>query len=395
MGTSTTATLDLDPAYVGPIDITVRGNNACGDGVWSDALQADVYAHPVPFWLSDGSSYCEGTGGVEVTLDGSEVDVDYELLLDGVGTGTILTGTGSALSFGNQMGPGIYTVQAFTDYCDFDMYGSAYIYEINVPGQSGAPEGNAAGCQGGTEDYTTTGAVDAESYNWVLDPQESGMVTGNTTEAIVEWAVDFTGDATLTVQGVNACGEGTFSDPIIVTVESAPAPVISGEDYVYQYSEHIYTSEFHEGASYDWYVAGGTLTAGQGTNEITVTWGAPGSGSVSLTETSAAGCVGDAEEFGVDIQPLAIEESFMTDISLYPNPAGETLNIELYAEKEANISVNVVNQVGQVMIDQTLNLTSGNNKTTVNISDLPNGYYSLKLIAEDGSQVQQKFVIMK
>jgi PKD repeat protein len=395
MGTSTTATLDLDPSYVGPIDITVRGNNACGDGIWSDALQTDVYAHPLPFWMSEGSSYCEGTGGVEVTLDGSESGVDYELYLDGVATGTIVAGTGSAISFGNQMGPGIYSTIGYTDYCDTDMYGTAYIHAVDVPDQAGTPEGSSTGCAGGEDDYTTTGAGDAESYIWVLDPLESGDVIGNTTEAIVEWAVDFSGDASLTVQGVNECGEGTFSDPIIVTVEAAPEPVISGESYVYQNSQHNYSCEYHDGSTYDWYVTGGTITAGQGTHEVTVSWGTPGAGSLSVTETTAAGCIGDAEEFGVDIQPMAIEESFMTNINLYPNPAGESLNIELYSEKDASINIAVVNQVGQVMVDDIIALTNGNNKTTINTSDLPNGYYTLKLIAEDGSQVQQKFVIMK
>ncbi len=85
----------------------------------------------------------------------------------------------------------------------------------------------------------------------------------------------------------------------------------------------------------------------------------------------------------------------MNEISLYPNPAGESLNIELYSQKDANISVQVINQTGQLMLDKTETLATGNNKTSLNTSGLPNGYYTLKLIAEDGTVVQQKFIIMK
>jgi len=396
MGTSTVATLDVNPAYTGTIDITVRADNQCGDGIWSDAFQATAHATPSVFWISDGSSYCVGTAGVEVTLDGSESGVDYELMLDGVATGTIVAGTGSAISFGNQTDEGIYTVFAFTDYCDNIMWGTAYIYPIDVPGQAATPDGDAAVCIGGTNEYTTDGAPDAETYIWTLDPVEAGLITGTTVNASIEWSATYTGDATIMVQGINDCGDGLVSDPFAATVNALPEPEITGDEYVYENTPgYTYSSPDHAGASYDWTITGGTITNGQGTHEITVTWGSIGTGYVNLTETSAAECEGIAAELIVYIQPLGINESFMNEVSLYPNPAAESLNIELYSQKDANISVQVLNQTGQLMLDKTETLTTGNNKTSLNTSGLPNGYYTLKLIAEDGSVVQQKFIIMK
>lgn len=396
MGTSTVATLDVNPAYTGTIDITVRADNQCGDGIWSDAFQATAHATPSTFWVSDGSSYCVGTSGVEVTLDGSETGVDYELLLDGVATGTIVAGTGSVISFGNQTDEGIYTAFAFTDYCDNIMYGNAYIYPIDVPGQAATPDGDAAVCIGGTNEYSTDGAQDAETYIWTLDPEEAGLITGATVNASVEWSAAYTGEATIAVQGINDCGDGLVSDPFTATVNALPEPEITGDEYVYENTPgYAYSSPDHAGAGYDWTVTGGTITNGQGTHEITVTWGSTGTGYVNLTETSAAECEGIAAELVVYIQPLGINESFMNEISLYPNPAGESLNIELYSQKDANISVQVINQTGQLMLDKTETLATGNNKTSLNTSSLPNGYYTLKLIAEDGTVVQQKFIIMK
>ncbi len=144
-----------------------------------------------------------------------------------------------------------------------------------------------------------------------------------------------------------------------VTVNEFPAPVISGEDYVYENTpDHVYSSPDHAQASYTWEVTGGDITDGQGTHEITVTWGGMGTGYVNLTEMSAADCEGIATEFVVTIDEfVGIGESFMKEVNLYPNPANETLNIELYSEKNASIQMQVVNQTGQVMIDNTQTLT--------------------------------------
>jgi len=397
MGTSNVATLDLDPDYMGSIDITVKSVNECGEGILSDAFQTTVQAVPSPFWMSDGSSYCEGTAGVEVTLDGSETSVDYELLLDGVSTGVVVAGTGSALSFGFKTVEGIYTIVGFTDYCDFIMYGTAYIYPIEIPGQAEMPIGDVSVCVGETTYYTTAGASSAEAYVWSINPPEAGTLTPNELMATIVWSSSFSGDATISVQGVSDCGDGLVSDPMTVSVNELPAPLISGEDYVYENTPgHVYSSPDHAQASYTWEVTGGEITEGQETYEITVTWGNMGTGYVNLNEMSAADCEGIATEFVVTIDEfVGIGESFMKEINLYPNPAGESLNIELYSEKNANITVQVVNQTGQIVIDKTRALTTGNNKSTLNTSELTNGYYTLKMIAEDGTVVQQKFVIMK
>jgi len=393
-GTTTTATLNLDPAFSGPVNISVRGNGECGEGIWSEDLTVDVFPLPAVFWISDGSSFCEGGDGVEVTLDGSETGVDYELLLDGVPTGDVVPGTGSSISFGYQQGPGIYTIEGVTAYCNTVMNGTAYIHAIDVPGQAATPYGAIATCIGGTDDYSTTGAPDAETYVWMLDPPEAGEITGTEVIATVDWSDTYSGPATVTVQGINDCGDGTVSDPLDVVVESLPEPEVTGDEYVYANTDHYYTSQENAGATYEWSVTGGTITSGQGTHEVLVTWGNPGSGTVNLTETSGAGCVGEAVEFIVNISPVGIDEAFMNDINLYPNPAGEKLNIEFYSEKATSVQFLVINQTGQIMIELSRDISSGNNKTAVNTSELTNGYYTLKMIAEDGTSVRQRFIIM-
>jgi hypothetical protein len=74
-------------------------------------------------------------------------------------------------------------------------------------------------------------------------------------------------------------------------VNPIPVPTITGPSTVCAASTgNVYTTQPGMTA-YTWAVsAGGTITAGAGTNAITVTWGTGASGSVSVTYTSAAGC---------------------------------------------------------------------------------------------------------
>lgn len=86
--------------------------------------------------------------------------------------------------------------------------------------------------------------------------------------------------------------------PITITVNPIPTPAISGPDPVCitgSGSVSTYSTPNVAGNTYTWTVTGGTITAGQGTNLISVDWTTPGSGSVSVTQTiTATGCAATA-----------------------------------------------------------------------------------------------------
>ena len=142
------------------------------------------------------------------------------------------------------------------------MLGNCYIYQMDVPGQAAIPTGDELVCPGGMNDYSTTGATDAESYVWALSPAEAGIITGTTEDATVQWDADFTGNAEITVQGINDCGDGIFSDALVVAVENL-LPEITGDEFVYQNTTHVYSSEDRAGATYNWTVDGGIIDAGR------------------------------------------------------------------------------------------------------------------------------------
>jgi hypothetical protein len=82
--------------------------------IWGDPVTVEVIPVPDNTFVitpSGNASYCQGSSGIEVGLDGSESGVTYQLLLDGAPIGSTAAGTGSAISFGMQTVEGTYTVQ--------------------------------------------------------------------------------------------------------------------------------------------------------------------------------------------------------------------------------------------------------------------------------------------
>ena len=84
-----------------------------------------VKVNPLPLIfnvIASGVEYCNGGSGIPVSLDGSEIGVNYELYLNGTSTGVIVPGTGNPITFGNQTSAGIYTVIATNATTDIQKY---------------------------------------------------------------------------------------------------------------------------------------------------------------------------------------------------------------------------------------------------------------------------------
>ena len=117
---------DLAGLTEGTYTVTVTDANGCT----STASQA-ITSNPLPvqFAVTGGGTYCDGNGAM-VGLSGSEVGVNYQLLINAVPTGSPFAGTGAAFNFpGLQTAAGTYTVQATnpTTTCTNTMTGSVQV----------------------------------------------------------------------------------------------------------------------------------------------------------------------------------------------------------------------------------------------------------------------------
>jgi len=393
-GPGTTGTLDLNSSFLGSLTVKVRAENDCGNSIWSDDLSVEVHNVPVQFTLSDGGGYCEDEQGIEVILDGSEPGIDYELYIDGDPTGQILPGTGSPLNFGYQTGEGIYSCLGYTDYCSQYMVGNTYIYVIYAPGQAGIPVGLETVCnQAGTTEYVTSGATEATAYSWVLEPKEAGEIDGIDESATVTWDPDYNGMAYITVQGVNNCGDGAFSEELEVNVVEEPHPDVTGDDLVCDNTGgHIYSTAETAGNIYIWEVTGGNITSGGNTNEIQVEWGEPGTGIVRVSEETQEGCFELSEDLTVTIDDCTgLPEVADDGLKVYPNPASGKLYVELENGSTGKLTVNVVSRFGKVVLSSSFENNNYGDRLMLNIDNLKPGIYVVSVVTEDGDCFEKKF----
>ena len=138
---------------------------------------------PLPnlFSVTGGGSYCAGGTGVPVGLSSSDPGVSYQLF-----NGTTLvggaSGTGSALTFGNQTLAGIYKVVALnsTTGCTSSMSGSVTIV-INALPPTFNVTGGGSFCAGGTGVVVgLTGSTSGVNYQLINGSVPVGSVTAGT-----------------------------------------------------------------------------------------------------------------------------------------------------------------------------------------------------------------------
>jgi hypothetical protein len=97
--------------------------------------------------------------------------------------------------------------------------------------------------------------------------------------------------------------------------------------------------------------------------------------------TDAASSIDDKNEF--------------TAFNVFPNPAINTLNVEVSLEKPETVNVEVFDILGQrVKIEQFNSIGSGVTTVPMNVSDLAAGTYTIR-ISSDSAESVKRFNVSK
>jgi uncharacterized delta-60 repeat protein len=379
-GNGTSASFTAASTWTGSYTIAAQAANQCGSSSWSATVSGTVFHLPLAYTLQGNDTYCEGTSGTVLTLSGSETGVSYQLLLDGLAFGAVVAGTGSALTWPDITSIGFYTVDAQTSNCTNGMAGQIYVSSITAPAQPAFPAGPAQVCSNVPAVYSVSGITEGDALVWSLTPSSAGTLTPTGNTVSISWAEGFTGNASLSVLAQNDCGNSPQSEALAVTVNESPAPVVLGLQTVCQNWSVIYEVLNNAGSSYNWTVAGGTIASGNGTNVITVIWNTVGNGSISVTETNSAQCIGTSVAYQVlvDICIGTDELKTSTDLQVFPNPAYDNLTLVFPQQSAGENTVRITDALGRIAFEQKLNTTDGT--INLDVSSLKNGYYTLFLI---------------
>jgi len=180
-----------------------------------------VNALPASHTVTGGGSYCSGGGGVDIGLNGSNTGISYQLMLGTATSGFPVTGTGSAIDFGNRTGSGTYTVVATntTTSCTSNMAGNALVVINPLPatynmtggggycsGGSGVPVGLNGTVSGinymlyySGSTYVSTLSGTGGSANFSPNVFLSGAYTAVAVNPVTTCSIAMLGSATVTV----------------------------------------------------------------------------------------------------------------------------------------------------------------------------------------------------
>jgi len=120
--------------------------------------------------------------------------------------------------------------------------------------------------------------------------------TGATTQQIT---VAFLGIYYVNVTDSNGC-QGVSNPPFEV-FNAVNTSAITGTTTPTQFQTETYSVTQSSGSTYNWWINGGVIQSGSGTNIVDVLWNTPGQGSIYVIETDVNGCVGDTVSLSVSI----------------------------------------------------------------------------------------------
>ncbi|TAG90727.1 MAG: PKD domain-containing protein, partial [Bacteroidetes bacterium] len=153
------------------------------------------------------------------------------------------------------------------------------------------PNVNTSVCANQTG-VTYTMPSNGSTYSWSVS---GGTIAsgGSTNVVTINWgAANPNASVSVIETAANGC---TAPNTRAVVVNPLPIPPIIGNVSICANSVgNIYSTS--GSGTFVWAITGGTITAGQNTNQITVSWGAAGTGTLNVTQTDANSCVGTSNQ---------------------------------------------------------------------------------------------------
>lgn len=276
----------------------------------------------------------------------------------------------------------------------FSVSDSTEVIIAPMPGMASTPTGNTAFCINPVNTtYTSEGAEFALSYIWALTPETAGIISGGGNAGIVDWNSDFTGEAYISVTGVNECGTGTTSEMLAVIIHPLPEVTFASSiDTVYTNTpEFALTAGQPAGGTY----SGNGVTETGGVYFFNAAVAGVGEHTLVYTFVDGNGC----ENFATDLiyvkQWMGINKIMNgIQIEIYPNPSKGSFTLKLNSDRSEILSLKIVNNLGKSVFEET-NINPGVNfSRMIDLTDSPEGLYFLNLFSNETSYTE-KIVIRK
>ena len=180
---------------------------------------------------------------------------------------------------------------------------------------------------------------------------------------------------TYRLKGTNAKG---CVDTTSISIKVNPSPVIgtiSGPNNTMSpNTTYNYSVTQQSGYVYNWIVSNGSITSGQGTTAVGVTWTVDGPGSIGVIASNTYNC-SDTVVLNTLIGGVGVKQSLLTNgILVYPNPAGAAITVQVQNPQSGAIYI-LTDPSGKTVLRG--NLTGEN--TQITLENTKSGVYILRL----------------
>ena len=297
----------FDPAALGAGTYTVVATGVVTATTCQNTATQTVTVNPLPTVAITGlgTSYCQGDGAVTLagTVNGA------------AGTVSFTVNGNTATSFDpSTLAPGTYTVTITGTDGNTCQNTATQTVVINPRPAGLTPVGPPSVCPGLTGvPYSLTGALPGQTFEWTV--VGGTVATGQGTASIT---VDFgaanpnASISVTVVDGTTTCRSLPVALPVTVNqVLATQTPTGTAAFCVNGGSQMFSIPLPSPGSTYNWAFTGAggtsaTITSGQGTPSITVTFTQPGPAALVVTETSAtplANCFGTSAPLNITVNP--------------------------------------------------------------------------------------------
>lgn len=269
--------------------VSVTATNACGiSSASTTSVTVNTTIPPAAGAITGQASVCVGSQAYSIAAVAGATSYTWAVS----GGGSIASGQGTTgISVNWTASGGPYTVSVIaTNAC-----GNASSSDLPVtvltanPAAPASITGNSPVCFG-TESYTAAAVSGASGYTWSVNGGGTIASGQNTTTAGINWTT--AGTWTVSVTATSICGSSAATTfPVEVLPASPPTPgVISGTSPACPGTEAYSIASVAGATDYTWSVSGGgTITNGQNTTGVDISWATAGTWTISVTSTNLCG----------------------------------------------------------------------------------------------------------
>jgi hypothetical protein len=223
-----------------------------------------------------------------------------------------------------------------------------------------------------------------QSYGW--SKPRLGTIIGaiNLDSVQIEW--NASGQDTLILREFTIA-TGCFKDTLlIITVNPRPQPSISGKSQVIENEQGIvYSATSDPESTYEWIILSGDaeITKKNG-HIIELNVGDPGTVIVKVIQTTSEGCKNETQQEILVKSITGVKEEMGKSFSVYPNPNNgqEELVVELPTTSHHEVRIELIDLLGITRYEGMI--PSQTVRHTIQLTDMPKGMYTIRLIMRDG-----------